>query len=243
MRLDIVAIVVSAIVLIAGFWNRNALPESIDARAAVLTEPEQSPSQARPFEVLYNSVNYRVVPKFRYVLNGLVVSYRRHDGNSRMHRRADDHLNMLDVCVVWGGNVNAELLKHFRFWNGIFTCNVKTRSAEAWRKFDISGLSNNHLVSDDPSIRRQARELRVGDQVRIEGWLSSYGAGAGGMRGTSTTRTDTGNGACETIYVARIDIIKKGGSPWRLAMWTAMLSLAISLAMYFRRPYRPYADA
>jgi hypothetical protein len=243
MRLNTVVIIVSAVVLAIAAWKRNALPSGIDVDAAVLEDPDQTMSSEPPFEVEFNGVSYRVEPQFRYALNGLVVSYRQHEGLSRMHRRANDHLNMLDVCVVWGGNVDPELLRHFDFWNGIFTCNVKTRSTAAWQAFDMTELSNSHLVSDDPFIRQQAGKLRVGDQVRIEGWLSSYGTSESTMRRTSTTRDDTGNGACETIYVAGIEILKRPRSAWRIAMWVALVSLAISLAVHFRQPYRPYARA
>lgn len=241
MRINNLIIAVSFIVLVVAFWNRNAIPGRIDVVPALLEEPEQVKTREKPFVVQYDAVDYEVKPEFSYILHGLVVSYRHHDGNSRMHRLADDHLNMLDVCVVWGGNADPALLKRLSFWNGIFTCNVKTNSSEAWSAFDMTALSNNHLISDDPFIRKAVRKLNIGDQIRIEGMLSSYGAAGGPVRGTSTTRTDTGNGACETIYVSRFDIVEPGVSVWRLAMWCSLLLLALSLGVHFKRPYQPYA--
>jgi len=240
MRLNSFIIVVAFLVLVAGFWNRNALPQSVELSPAVLAEPAQRAANEAPFEVSFDSVDYRVRPQFRYSLTGLVVSFRHHEGNSRMHRLSNDHLNMLDICVVWGPNADPELLRRLKFWNGIFTCNVSTRDQAAWEAFDIYALSNNHLISDDPFIRDRVRDVRVGDQVRIEGWLSSYAAGDGPERGTSTTRMDTGNGACETIFVSRFEIVQKGMNPWRLAMWISLLVLAITLAIHFLSPYRPY---
>ncbi len=241
MRVNNILIAVSFIVLVIAFWNRNAIPARIDAVPALLEEPEQVRTRERPFAVHYDSVDYQVLPEYGYVLHGLVVSYRHHDGNSRMHRLADDHLNMLDVCVVWGTNVDPALLRRLSFWNGIFTCNVKTNSREAWSAFDMTALSNNHLISDDPFIRKQVRKLKIGDQIRIEGMLSSYGVTGGPVRGTSTTREDTGDGACETIYVSRFDIVRKGVNAWRLAMWASLALLGVALAIHFKRPYQPYA--
>ncbi len=241
MRINNIIIVVSFIVLVIAFWNRNAIPARIDVVPALLEEPDQARTGEGPFEVQYESVEYRVIPEYRYVLHGLVVSYRHHEGNSRMHRLAGDHLNMLDVCVVWGTNADPGLLKKLKFWNGIFTCNVRTKDSEAWRAFDMTALSNNHLISDDPFIRKQVRKLRIGDQVRVEGMLASYGANAGPVRGTSTTREDTGDGACETIYVSRFDIVRPGMNAWRLAMWAALAVLASALVIHFKRPYQPYA--
>ena len=145
------------------------------------------------------------MPEYEYELYGMIVSYRHHDGNSRMHRRAGDHLNMLDVCVVWGETAASRHLHKIDFWNGIFTCNVKTRDQQAWDSFDMYQLSNNHLISDQEHIRDRVTGIRIGDQIRVRGWLSSY-TGPAGTRGTSTTRRDTGDGACETIYVDQFDI-------------------------------------
>ena len=240
MNLNGVIVIASALLLAVAFVKRNEFPSGLEPLPALDAEPRQTASTKRPFSLSFNEVEYRVKPKFRYALDGLVVSFRHHDGNSRMHRRSRDHLNMLDVCVVWGGNADPELLNRLSFWNGIFTCNVKTRDRAAWDRFDIFDLSNNHLISDDPRIRDEVRSIRVGDQIRVEGWLASYGTRTGDERCTSTTRSDTGNGACETIYVERFEITRGASSLWRIAMWAALATLVLALANHFRTPHRPY---
>lgn len=243
MKLNGAIVIASALLLALAFVKRNEFPSGLDPLPALDEEPQQTASTRRPFSLSFNDVEYRVKPKYRYALDGLVVSFRHHDGNSRMHSRSQDHLNMLDVCVVWGSNADPELLNRLSFWNGIFTCNVKTRDREAWARFDMYDLSNNHLISDSPRIRDEVRNIRIGDQIRVEGWLASYGTRTGDERGTSTTRTDTGNGACETIYVERFEITRAGMGPWRIAMWAALGTLLLSLVNHFRTPHRPYRRA
>ena len=239
MRIDSLVITASFISLIVSFWNRNDLPADIDYLPAISAEPSQSKTRKKPFDVAYNGVNYRVKPQYDYELFGMIVSYRHHDGKSRMHRRSGDHLNMLDVCVIWGDNAVNERLGKIRFWNGIFTCNVSTRDQAAWDAFDMYQLSNNHLISDKDTIRDQVSDIRVGDQIRVSGWLASY-EGPVGTRGTSTTRNDSGDGACETIYVDRFEIAKAGVSNWRRAMYASLVVLLGSLAIYLKSPYRPF---
>ncbi len=241
MKPNTVAIAVSAIGLLVSFWNRNELPRDVDYRSDIAVPPKQSATREQAFDVSYNGISYRIEPEYDYDLFGMIVSYRHHDGESRMHRRAGDHLNMLDVCVVWGDNVANERLHKIDFWNGIFTCNVKTRDRAAWEAFDIYQLSNNHLVSADDRIRDQVSGVRVGDQIRIRGWLSNY-TGPAGTRGTSTTRMDTGDGACETIYVEAFEIVERATSYWRLSMYASLAVLTCGLLVHFRRPYRPFAD-
>ena len=235
-----ILIAASFIWLLVSWWNRNELPGSIDYRPELQEEPRQTPTRKQPFELSFNDVKYRVEPEYEYELTGMIVSYRHHEGNSRLHALANDHLNMLDVCVIWGDNPHNNRLHKIDFWNGIFTCNIKTRDSIAWANFNMDQLSNNHLISEDEFIRKQVRKIKVGDQIRVTGYLAGYISGGGSKRGTSTTRTDTGNGACETIYVEQFRILESATSYWRISMWSSLAVLLLGLLLHFTRPYKPY---
>lgn len=234
-------IVLSFLWLLVSFWNRNEIPGSIDYVAAIANEPQQERTQRQSFRASWDEVDYLVEPEYDYELVGMIVSFRHHDNNSRMHRLADDHLNMLDVCVVWGNNAGGAQLDKIDFWNGIFTCNVKTRDQAAWDSFDMNQLSNNHLISDDDDIRDRVRDVKIGDQIRIRGVLAAYES-PGGRRGTSTTRTDTGDGACETIYVDNFEIVRPATSYWRVSMYASLVILLAGLLRYFSRPFRSHLN-
>ena len=94
-------IVLSFVWLLVSFWNRNEIPASINYIAGIANEPQQKRTQRQSFRASWDEVDYLVEPEYDYDLVGMIVSFRHHDDNSRMHRLADDHLNMLDVCVVW----------------------------------------------------------------------------------------------------------------------------------------------
>lgn len=234
--------IASTLVLIVAFWNRNDLPGSIDFDPRLKEEPRQREIRKPPISVAYAGVDYRVEPLHSYELYGLVVSYRQHDGEDSMHRWSNDHLNVADVCVVWSDTAFAPTLAELDFWNGVFTCNVQTRDSYAWSQFKMNQLSNNHLISADPFIRDRVAEVRIGDQIRVKGLLARYGAAGGALRGTSTTRDDTGDGACETILVEEFEIVVPGFSLWRAAMWLSLAVLVAALAVHFAQPYRPYRD-
>jgi hypothetical protein len=229
----------SATLAIVSFWNRNDLPRNVAFRPELATQPVQTETGKKPFTVDYAGVRYGVEPMYAYDLYGMVVSYRQHDGESLMHERANDHLNVADLCVVWSDTAFSPTLHKISFWNGIFTCNFQTRDAEAWANFDTREISNNHLISADDAIRDRVAMVGVGDQVHIRGWLASYGSGAS-KRGTSTTRDDTGDGACETIYVDRFEVLARSHSGWRTALYVALAMLVLGIAANFSLPYRPY---
>lgn len=73
----------------------------------------------------------------------------------------------------------------------------------------------------------------IGDYIHIKGMLASYRNPANHFfRGTSTVRTDKGNGACETIYVSEFEVLNKANSGVRSFFQIAKWLLALSLAGY-----------
>ena len=243
LRLNTIIFLSALVLLVVSFWNRNDIPGNIAFVPSIEHEPRQTPTSRAPFSIEWRGVQYRVEPVYEYELTGMIVSYRHHDPEtSRMHRRANDHLNMADLCVVWGDTAQSPYLDRLKFWNGIFTCNVQTSDRAAWESFDMTELSNNHLLSADQDIRERVQDVRIGDQIYVRGVLASYGSGGGSKRGTSTTRTDTGDGACETIFIDEFEIVQKAVSYWRLAMYGALALVAVTLFRHFQRPYRPYAE-
>jgi len=238
--LNSIVLCASSLVALLSFWNRNDLPPASAMLPALAEEPVQEPTTKEPFAVEYSGVRYEVEPQFEYELNGMVVSYRQHDGSSRMHRAANDHLNVADLCVVWGDTATSSHLSEIEFWNGDFTCNFETSDSAAWESIRPEQISNNHLISDDDAIRDLVGDVRIGDQVRVRGWLAAYGSGTN-RRGTSMRRDDAGNGACETIFVSDFDVIGPTAGPWRAALYASLAVLALALFLHFRLPYRPYA--
>jgi hypothetical protein len=206
-------------------WQRDDFVSELNILPELAVEPAQQSVSQDPFSVRLNDVDYRVEPQYDYDLHGLVVSYQHHDGDQMLHRLWNDHLNIADVCVVWGRNATALNLKAFEFWNGQFTCFFRTGDDIAWRQFDKTGISNNHLITEDGYLRDLIDEIQIGDQIRLQGWLANYSNGDGFHRGTSTTRTDEGNGACETIYVTRFDILSTMANGWRSVFVAAMLAM------------------
>lgn len=108
--------------------------------------------------------------------------------------------------------------------------------------FDQNAISNNHLLTESPRLAKELLKVRVGDQIHFRGRLSEYSHNVGFAfkRGTSTVRTDSGNGACETVYVDSIDIIRAGGKPWRTLVWVAGIMVIVSLIAWFMQPARFY---
>lgn len=234
-------------------WQARSLPPPDQLEASLRQEPRQRPTDRAPFTVELEGIRYRVEPQFSYAIEGLVVSEHVTESWWRpasFHARANDRLNVKDLCVIWGENAANGSYRQARFHSGEFTCFVRFPSGPAGQAFVPRALSNNHLLAVDPALRRQLRNLRRGDQIALRGYLASYGhdqakdrdqatgtgSGQGYRRGTSISRDDTGNGACETIYVTEARVLRPASPGWRLASRLAPLGLLAGVMAWLRLP-------
>jgi hypothetical protein len=58
-----------------------------------------------------------------------------------------------------------------------------------------------HMIPANSEVERELKRLRRGDVIRIQGHLVDVDHDSGWRWRTSMTRADTGQGACEIIYV------------------------------------------
>ena len=229
------------ILLLSALWMKNVLPEPTLLHAELLDEPGQVAVSRQPIPVTVGGVDYSIQPLYKYDLYGLVVS--KHDANTwwdYLHKEWNDKLNVIDLCVVWGQNVRDGAYRGISFSSGQFTCNYETSSSEAWAAFDTGAISNNHLLAADPVLARTMRDTRVGDQIHFTGYLAEYSHNHGFpfKRGTSTVRSDSGNGACETVYVEDFEVLGRGGGFWPKALWLGVGLMVLGLLAWFFLPMR-----
>ena len=193
--------------------------------APVQDDPLQKPTGRDAFLTTVGGVEYTVRPLYAYDLYGLVVS--KHDADTWwdwIHAAASDKLNVTDLCVVWGASARSGSLPRHQFLERRIRRATRAHPPmRPGRAFDMTSLSNNHLLTDDPAIAKVLKQMRVGDQVHFRGYLAEYSHhhGFAFFRGTSITRLDTGNGACETVFATDAEIVRPGNPGWRFTFWAA----------------------
>lgn len=205
----------------------NRLPGPEDIYAQLYSEPLQTKENIPlPFKVIKNKLTYIVTPLFNYELHGLVVSQHRSDSLIDLsHRRWQDYLNIKDLCVVWGENISSGVYRKMKFWNRDFTCMCEFPDQETAGLFSGSHLSNNHILCADKKLSKRIIAVRPGDQIYFKGYLVSYSQPANQFsRGTSTVRDDTGNGACETVFVTDFIVLQQANPIWRVINPVSLLA-------------------
>jgi hypothetical protein len=128
--------------------------------------------------------------------------------------------------------------------NTTWTCWISTQDPVAAASFSWQQLSNNHVLAHEPHLYEAIKSAEIGDQIHFSGQLARYSHDGGFQRGTSTSRSDTGNGACETVYVEDFRIVRKSNPGWRLAYrlssMLAFIALIALTVLLFVAPYRPH---
>jgi hypothetical protein len=231
-----VVLLAGLILLLLCILFRNRWPAEGEFRPEVFQEPVQKPGNLPPpFDVIQKGYAYTVYPQFEYELWGMVVSS--HYAGSFLdyaHEMWKDYLNIKDICVVWGKNLETGAFRRIKFWSRDFTCYYSWSDAETGRDFSHAHISNNHLITEDIFLRKLIKSVKRGDQVHLRGWLAKYGhKGSRVVRGTSTTRKDSGGQACETVYVTGFEVLKRANAGWRSAFPVSLVTIAASLTLLF----------
>ncbi|MFC3148169.1 hypothetical protein [Piscinibacterium candidicorallinum] len=72
----------------------------------------------------------------------------------------------------------------------------------------IRSASNMHLIPADAQIERQLFAVQKGSRVRLRGQLVDVRGPNGFTWNSSRTREDTGNGACELVFVTGVEVVR-----------------------------------
>lgn len=162
------------------------------------------PIQEKPRRTRFNHKEAELTPVASFDITGRVVS---------VYKYTDDPTSPwspLDFAVTWGpiGGIDESralgTTQSGRFYHWFPGRN---------NTYDIRTISrhsaNIHIIPANDAIARQLEAVRAGEIVRLQGHLVNLKSG--NIRwNTSTTRTDTGGGACEILYVESIQASVSG---------------------------------
>lgn len=243
-------LLISVIFFILSLSQKNKLPDKKDILPQLYQEPAQTTADGERFKVSSGEANYWIEPVYEYELYGLVVSYH-HSAVwwDYYHKEWGDSLNVKDICVIWGDNIETEVYKKMSFSSGSWTCYPRYTGSPAERqethlKYKPEFLSNNHILAESKEVKNILLQARKGDQIYLKGYLANYYDKSGNIiRKTSISRNDKlpgGKFACETVYLTDFKILKAANKEWRFVnSWSKYLGLIASAVLvigYFKAP-------
>lgn len=206
------AIPVFTIITVVAFFEKDRLPGHGYMDPSLQQSPIQEDISAPPFSFEYMGEIYNVQPMARYEMWGLVVTHNNTTGFLDIYHD-ETSVDTKDLCLIWGNNLETSDYKKMSFESGAWTCFYQYPFGV---EFFPNALSNNHLITADDAVRETIGEVRIGDQVHVKGMLVKYQAESFPefWRTSSMVRDDTGDGACEVVYVESLEILKRGAAIW-----------------------------
>lgn len=148
----------------------------------------------------FNVNGYRITPLESFEIEARVLSTEHY----LFGREAD--LSPVDLALGWGKMSDEAILKdikisqsnRFYYWRvdefPIPRREIETQSA------------NMHMIPADDAIASTLKSVKTGQVVKIRGFLVRADASDGWHWQSSLTREDTGNGACEVVYVKSLTV-------------------------------------
>lgn len=117
-------------------------------------------------------------------------------------READ--LSPVDLALGWGPMSDETILNkvdisqshRFYYWH-VDEFPIPRREIE-------THSANMHMIPADDRIEKMLKSVRPGEVVKLSGYLVQVNASDGWHWKSSLTREDTGNGACEVVYVKEL---------------------------------------
>lgn len=143
---------------------------------------------------------YRITALADFSIRALVL----HTERYWWDRGAD--LSPVDFAVGWGAMSDQSVIDHLVITQGRrwYQWSPKDRQPPLPVPEIISHSANMHLIPADASVRSGLLAVRRGSIVDLSGYLVLVQGKDGSSWRSSLSRTDTGSGACELVWVSRI---------------------------------------
>jgi hypothetical protein len=165
-----------------------------------LKEPVQGEPSGEAFSQSRRGRSFRFTPRASYDVAARIAS------TERYRAGLSSDLLPWDFVLTWGAATREPAWARVSYVQTGRFYNWSTRDLSLDPAYVSSHTANTHLVAGTERIASVLGRVHRGDIVRLEGDLVDVDGPDGFVWKTSLTRTDTGPGACETLYVRSVTI-------------------------------------
>jgi hypothetical protein len=189
----------AAVPLIAGatYINQIRAAEEL-ARLSLpdVTAPSQ-PLQGSPGRSPWIHGKFKITPLASYDITAQVLL------RETFSWGAESDLSPLDLTLAWGPMSSAINRKGIKFSRGSrsYRWQSSTQELPVPRNVINDNIANVHMVPANERVKEKLMEVKVGEVVRLRGYLIRADQPGGWYWISSTTRSDSGSGACELLWV------------------------------------------
>ena len=177
---------------------RSKGPEQSSALTVADTPRQWPATGVAPFR----HGEHRVVPRAGFLVDAVTL------GAKRYRTGPEAAVSPLDLALGWGPMARPEVFGALDIRQSTRWYHYRSGSAGPPIPVEtiVASSSNLHMIPSSPRVAEQLLGIAEGDRVRISGWLVDVEFPNGGRWPTSLSRTDTGDGACEIVYVCEVAV-------------------------------------
>ena len=187
-----------ALVLVAGWVWWSGRPITRPDGVIASDDPVQTNFESAEPAIAFKDATLHPLAKFSLTARVLSRDNYRFD--------AESDLSPTDLAFGWGRMSDSAVLRYidisqsgrFYYWR-VRTFPIPEREIEMHS-------ANMHMLPANALVAYELKRVRVGDVVTLDGMLVEADKPGGWRWRSSMTRDDTGDGACEVVYVQDLSI-------------------------------------
>ncbi len=199
----VLIIIIGSVITVLLFFDKPISVETDKSLLDAMQDPIQIDDINKP-GITYQSGNLNLIyfPQASYEITAKVMSKKRyHDGWG-------SKIGPYDLALAWGKLTQPEIKKFIKYSQmRRFYCFKCTWNCPLTTEYISRHSANTHIIPANDNIFKALKKVRKGEVIKLWGYLinveGTYKSRDVNWR-SSTTREDTGNGACEVMYVEKI---------------------------------------
>jgi len=146
-----------------------------------------------------------LLARAEYELMGIIKSKKKYSD-------FPSQISEYDLAIAWGDLNKKEIDRFIKYSQSGRWYHYRYESGLAVSQDYISKNSANiHIIHKNKEVLKEVKKINEGDYVKLKGFLVDVdfnNAHNSSLWKTSRTRNDTGNGACEILYLEEVTIIE-----------------------------------
>lgn len=178
-------------------WWSGSRPVAHVPGVLVPDAPSQTAlADARPFR----HEDYLIQPLARYTLQARVLS------RSDYRFDAGASLSPTDLALGWQRMSDSAVLERMQIDQGARWYTWRADAPPLPADEITRSSANTHLIAGNAAVAAALGRVRAGSVVRLEGMLVEAARDDGWRWRSSLSREDSGGGACELLWVERLEV-------------------------------------
>ncbi|MGE0267109.1 MAG: hypothetical protein AB7S78_01455 [Candidatus Omnitrophota bacterium] len=190
-------IILGAVILSALLFSQTGSSRvKYDRSVTVRKLPVQDTTVKSPFEYK----EFKITPTASFRIEARLLGKRKYLWGK------EARLAPIDFALGWGPMSNYSVLKELKISQFNRWYFYRYKKLPIMKKDIIAHSANMHLIPATDEIARKIKSVRIGEIIDINGYLVNVSSGNRWRWNSSLSRTDTGNGSCEIIWVEEMTV-------------------------------------